>query len=390
MQGRSVVEDFLYSYPVQSEHLQVVAIGKAAESMLQGSWETCGNSIERGILITKHQHLSRPPLFDDRIQCLEAAHPFADQTSLDAGQALLAFLEQLPPGASVLFLISGGASSLVEVLATGFSATDLNRLNSWLLAQGWPIDVMNRIRKSVSCIKGGRLCHYLNNHPVRQLLISDVPGDDPSVIGSGLLVADSGKGYLPELPSWVRVMQQDVPPAPVPTDACFRDIETVIIADNARARTVAAHAAVALGYPVQCNEVVEGDVLELSDMICQRLLKGEKGIYIWGGEATITLPVNPGQGGRCQALALSVAKKIQGHNDIVLLAAGTDGTDGPGDVAGALIDGQTIARGEIAGLDVKTCLRNADSGRFLEASGDLLDTGPTGTNVMDLIVALKY
>jgi hydroxypyruvate reductase len=183
-----------------------------------------------------------------------------------------------------------------------------------------------------------------------------------------------------------------MPPAPAPDDVCFQKVTREIVAtlDNAKSATV--DAAKKLGYEAVIESAfVSGDAVETGTRLANKLLQFEPGtVHVWGGETTVTLPESPGRGGRNQSMALAAALMLQGHAGLWLLAAGTDGTDGPTDDAGALVDGGTIARGEQAGRDAKQSLARADAGNFLEASGDLLQTGPTGTNVMDIMLGLKH
>lgn len=368
--------------------LHVVAIGKAAEAMALGAQQALGPRLQRGLLITRHGYLARP--FDHRWQTLEAGHPLPDHDSLRAGQALLAFLRDTPAQGELLFLISGGTSALVEVLPEGITAATLQHINQWLLASGLDIAAMNRVRKGLSALKAGRLAAQLRGRPTRQLLLSDVPGSDPRVIGSGLLVAhqpeDIATAHLP-LPPWLRAALAEAPPLADTSE--FDRVETTLLADNATARRAAQQAAVALGLTVVMHDAdFQGDAVGCGAQFARQLLAGEAALHIWGGEATVVLPPQPGRGGRCQQLALAAACELAG-SDALLLAVGTDGSDGPGEEAGALVDGETALRGEGEGFDATHALRRADAGSFLEASGDLLQTGPTGSNVMDLVLGLQ-
>jgi glycerate 2-kinase len=389
--GRRCVENFLLQHALPMAKMRVIAIGKAAASMLQGVLTGHAHQVAAGLIITKAGHTEVLKAGTIPIVQLESAHPYPDQRSIEAGRQLLQFIEQTPADCGLLFLISGGTSSLVEVLPAGVTVEQLQQLNRWLLAQGWPIDIMNRIRKSVSLIKAGRLARYVAAHPVMQLVISDVPGDDLSVIGSGLLVPDSHATDLPaDMPDWLVHMQAHVPPAPTQAEPCFANIQSDIIASNTLLRAEMARQAEAMGYALRCNEVLCGDAASQGVTIAQTLLDGPAGLYLWGGETVVTLPAQAGEGGRCQHLALAAAQVLAGHDNIAVLGVGTDGNDGPGDVAGALIDGQTLQRARDAGaLPAEVALRQADAGRFLAASGDLVDTGPTGTNVMDIVIGLK-
>lgn len=389
--GQQCVANFLSRHALPAPKVRVIAIGKAAASMLQGVLAGHARQVEAGLVITKAGHTERFDAELTSITQFESAHPYPDQRSIEAGRLLLDFIEQAPRDTGLLFLISGGASSLVEVLPDAGDVAQLQKLNHWLLAQGWPIDQMNQVRKSVSLIKAGRLARWIGGHAVMQLVISDVPGNDLSVIGSGLLAADTHVGSLPDaLPDWIVQMQAQVPAAPAANEACFARIESHIIASNHLLRAEVTRLAGAMGYTVRCNQFVDGDAARQGLALARMLIEGAAGIYIWGGETVVPLPPQPGQGGRCQHLALAAAQILAGHDNMTLLAVGSDGTDGPGEVAGALVDGHTLERGRDAGaLTAAEALQRADAGRFLAASGDLVDTGPTGTNVMDLIIGLK-
>lgn len=388
VQGQLRVAEFLRTTPL-SESVWMIAIGKAAAAMAAGACDALGERIVRGLIVTKTGHgdagLQRRPGF----QCLEAGHPQPDARSLAAGATLLDFITAAPADAHFLFLISGGASSLVEVLPAGITLDDLQRANAWLLGSGLDIAALNTVRKALSAIKGGRLLTHLAGRPVRALLISDVRGDDPAVIGSGLLVADAGVTRVDELPlpPWLQAMCRQAPA--LGGDVPAR-VDVQVIARLEDAKRAAAQEATTLGYSVHIHdEFIDGSASAAGQRLAQSLLHADRGVHIWGGETTVLLPPQPGRGGRNQSLALAAGLALQGRDDVVLLSLGSDGSDGPTEDAGALVDGGTIARGELAGLDARQCLAQADAGSFLEESGDLVYTGPTGTNVMDLMVGLK-
>lgn len=342
------------------EPCHVVAIGKAADAMLQGAQRYLRDNLQTALLITKYGHVGEESLAgqaptQERVQVIESAHPVPDGSSLQAGQALITYLQNLPENAPVLFLISGGASSLVEVLAEGWTLEKLQETTQELLANGSPISEINAMRRSLSQIKGGKLWNYLGERPVTCLLISDVPGDDPAVIGSGLLF-----------------------PAP------REDFDWQIIASNRQALEAMAKEGVTI-----MPDFLEGNAEAVAHLCIEHLRNSAPGIYLWGAETTVQLPPYPGQGGRNQHLALAAALQLRPDDNIFLLAAGTDGTDGVTADAGALVDNGTIQRGKYENLDPVACLQAADAGTFLDASGDLIHTGPTGTNVMDVIIGLK-
>ena len=384
--GRRCVARSLGRAEGLTEDISVIAIGKAAAAMLLGARDALGARARRALVVTKHGHALA---LDETVEIIEAGHPSPDRSSLYAGTRLLAFLAETPPDHGLLFLISGGTSALVEVLPEGVGLADLTAVNEWLLGSGLDIATVNRVRKAVSCIKGGRLLPHLGDRPTLNLMISDVPQNDPAVIGSGLLVAEPQPGNLQaELPSWLEALIGHAPPAP--GQAYRARIRHRIVADNRRALEAGAAAARARGLSVHLHEgPLTGDAAECGRELAGSLRDGPAGLHVWGGETTLRLPAEVGRGGRNQHLGLAAAEVLAGTSRIWLLAGATDGSDGPTQDAGALVDGGTVGRGQTEGLDVGASLRRADAGRFLEASGDLLQTGPTGTNVMDVVLGLK-
>lgn len=367
----------------------LIAIGKAAAAMTHGALDVLGQAIVSGLVVTKHGYVGAASRCDSRLRVITAGHPVPDADSLRAGACLLEFIRDAPSQATFLVLISGGASALVEVLPEGIGLADLARVNEWLHASGHAIDAVNRVRKQLSCIKGGRLAAHLNGRRAVQLLISDVPGDRVGDVGSGLLVPDADPAAMPPLPSWLAGLLTRRP-APVPPPAIFRAIETRVIATARDAREAAAAAAQRLGYAATCyDDLICGEAAAQAISLARVLATCARGVHIWSGETTVTLPSRPGRGGRNQHLALAIAIQIAGADDVTVLTGATDGSDGPGSDAGAIVDGNTVQRGAQAGKDARACLRNADAGGFLAASDDLFQTGPTGTNVMDLLIALR-
>jgi len=387
VEGRHCVRESLKD---SEQSVSLIALGKAAQSMAEGALDALGDRVLDGLVVSKAGHLDEARLNAAGLTCLEGAHPVPDERSLRAGQALVEFIQSRPKDRHLLFLISGGTSGLVELLHEGIDLPMLQRVNQWLLGGGLPIDAMNRVRKALSRIKGGGLIPFLQGRPAQVLLISDVPGDDPGIVGSGLLVADGSAADSLEdlrLPDWLRAML----PAAAGVPAAAENVQVRIVASLAEAREAAAEKGRELGYPVSLNRAhLGGDVNVVGQRLAYELGDAWPGLYIWGGEPTVRLPEHPGQGGRNQHLALLVASQIAGRRDVCFLSAGTDGGDGPGEDAGALVDGGTVSRGSrMLGISPQVCLEKADSGRFLAASGDLIQTGPTGTNVMDLMIGLK-
>lgn len=384
--GETVTRRYLHQRNWQAgTPVAVLACGKAAVAMARGARAVLGPRIERGLLVTKHGYgeAGLPPPW----QCLEAGHPLPDESSLQAGQRLLDFVAQLPPAMPLLTLISGGSSALLEYLPPGVSLADLQRVNAWLLGSGRDIADMNRVRKALSCLKGGRLLNYLGERPVLNLMISDVRGDDPAVIGSGLLTPHQ-EAPPANSPDWLAALlahSNDCPPALTASPT----VEQQVVASNQEACEAVAGAARARDLPVTIQPPIYGPVAEATSQLAGFLRSAAPGIYVGGGEPTLALPPQPGRGGRNQHLALSLAAALAGEPGIHVLCGATDGSDGPGNDAGAVIDGTTVQQAPDYPGDAGQALARADSGAFLAEAGALISTGPTGTNVMDLVIAIK-
>ena len=333
----------------------IIAVGKAAAGMCAGALEVFPGCA--ALIVTKYGHADDGITARRGVEVIESAHPIPDDNSLGAGRALLERMRAMPAGSRLLLLVSGGASALAEALPEGMSLDDLQAITDEMIAGGKTIAEINARRKQTSLIKDGKLIEAFRGAAIRVYAISDVEGDGIEVIGSGL--GDCRRA-----------------------GACA---ESKIIASNTLARARAAACAADLGLEVRLDEeTLYGDVFELAPRIGEQLRRAEPGVYIWGGEPTVILPPNPGRGGRNQSLALALAEYIDGRDDIGLLVAGTDGTDGPTDAAGGLVDGDTWGDAE----EARTALARADAGPYLERRGALFVTGPTNTNVMDLVIAI--
>ncbi len=381
VKGSVVVNKAFQKEFFSGANFHVVAIGKAADSMLQGVPE---NKIISALLISKHNHISGRFKHASNIQCIESDHPIPKQSSLKAGKALIRYLEKLPTKEPCLFLISGGTSSLVEVVENGWSLSELAALTDYLLANAYSINEINAVRRRVSKIKGGGLCAYLGEREISCLMISDVPNNDPADIGSGLLFGERKQSLLPKLPKpWGEKI-------PLATQGlASHAFDWRIIASLDIAKKAAGKHAKALGYAVQIvPNFLEGDASWVAKTCIKTLKNGPDSLFIWGGETTIKLPNDAGKGGRNQHLALAASIIIQGRQEIVLLAAGTDGSDGVTEATGALVDNQTIKKGEKLGLAANDYLRRADSYHYFDQTDELIFTGATGTNVMDLLIGI--
>lgn len=331
---------------------QIIAVGKAATAMASAAHQVFSDAPL--LIVTKYDHADGAP---DAAEVIEAAHPVLDENSLRAGRRILETVGQMPSRSHLLMLVSGGASALAEAPVEGMDLAAMKARATDMLGSGADIHAMNAVRKTLSAIKGDKLLATFAGARVTTLAISDVEGDALSVIGSGI---------------------GDAPPAP------SFDFHPRIVASNAISREALCAAANLQGVTVRSNlETLYADINDLAPKIGEALKNGAPGLHLWGGEPTVVLPPNPGRGGRNQALALLIAREIVGSEGICVLVAGTDGTDGPTDAAGAIVDGQTWHASAQDALD------RADAGTWLGAQGALLKTGPTGTNVMDLVVALK-
>lgn len=376
--GCIAVEKKLSHKPIEG-NVVVLSVGKAAASMMQGAQNHLGDQILSALMITKEGYS------DSRItcSCIESGHPIPNEKSLQAGVKLLEFIENIPKDVTFLALISGGASALVESLPQTIKLTDLQKINRWLLSSGLEIDAMNNIRQSISLIKAGKVLSYLPINKMTQLLISDVKNDDISIIGSGLFVANENSEQKYDAPDWISShFLKRKPAAKVLVDS------HIVASNEIACQAIIKHAKIA-GYPVKYHgQSLYGDVFELAKLITKKLLNAKSGIHIWGGEPTIVLPEKVGRGGRNQSLALALACILENEKGITILVGATDGNDGSTDDAGAIIDGFTLQRGKNIG-SAKDYLNVADAGTYLAEAGDLLSTGPTGTNVMDMVIALK-
>ncbi len=386
--GEQVVRKALREDGIEDiDHL--IAVGKAASAMCQGADEFL-SAQSRGLLITKYNHIHEPERLSKNIQVIESAHPVPDQNSLVAGRKLLFFVESIPETASLVMLVSGGASALAELLPANMELDELRRVTQKLIADGYDIARINHFRCRLSQIKGGKLLRNFRGRRVLTYAISDVPNDDIRVIGSGIGSNQPMPGGNLHIPQSIREIfdkagQTRRSSAPAPGF----DYRGQVIADNSLARNAVAERAAQQGYRVIVNQDLNRnhssqEIGQTAKIMSDQLLSPERpGIYIWGGEPTIHLPEPCGYGGRNQHLALLLARAISGTNHVTVIVAGTDGTDGATPYAGAIVDGGTWSP------DAQQALENADSGTFLRQRGALFHCGPTGANVMDLIVAIK-
>ena len=398
----------------------VIAIGKASSAMALAAVKTLnawGSEIAGGIVVSQSAERAPHPA----IVCVTGDHPAPGRNSLAAASRLEEVVARVGGTDEAWVLLSGGATSLIAAPDGPVRPEELTQLFDLLLGSGLDIDAMNLIRKRFTRWGAGRLALALAPARVRNFIISDVIGDKISVIGSGPCVPDQSNaeyvhGLLTSARLWDRLplmirrrlLAAETDPSletPKPGDAAFRKVERRIIASNRMALDAIAARARALGMePRLVSDALSGEASAAGDALattslsyCQTdvsSLSGRSGLpcLIWGGETTVTLgETTGGRGGRCQELTLAAARTLAAQragSRVTLLAAGTDGRDGPTDAAGAIVDGTTWESIQRAGRDPARDLGAHDAYAALDAAGALLRTGLTGTNVMDVVVAV--
>ena len=377
----------------------ILAMGKAAAAMTNGAISVLGSRVSGGLAVAPVEALDRIP---QPIVALAGEHPLPGPASLAAGTALVSAAQQAATHDLVLCLISGGASSLAVSPLDGVGIADLHGVTGALLRSGAPIAEINTVRKHLDGLRGGRLATLLAPARVLGLLVSDVPDDRLDVIASGPLVADPTTwddvrdvlvrhGIWESSPDAIRdAVRERRAETPKPGDARLANIEIEIVASAATALAAAADAARALGYTVDLDfRHVSGEARNLGAGLARAVLAavGSSCAVLRAGETTVTVR-GSGRGGRNQEVALGAAEGLAGSNALVA-ALGTDGIDGPTNAAGAVATGSTLERSRVANLDLHSALERNDAYRFFDALSDLIRTGPTGTNVMDLYLALR-
>jgi hydroxypyruvate reductase len=379
----------------------VVGAGKASGAMAKAVEDHWQGPLE-GLVVTRYGH--RLPT--SRIEVVEASHPVPDAAGRDAAMRILKMVQGLSPDDLVLCLISGGGSALLALPAEGVSLADKQAVNKALLKSGATIGEINAVRKHLSAIKGGRLALAAAPARVVSLLISDVPGDDPSVIASGPTVPDAStyadalaileKHAIAAPASVLARLKSEAEETPKPGDPRLAKVETIMIATPQASLEAAASVARKAGVtPVILGNAIEGESRDVA-LIHAGIARQCAGysqpaappcVLISGGETTITLKGN-GKGGRNTEFLLALAIALDGDPRIYAVAGDTDGVDGSEDNAGALIYPDTLARAEAAGLNAKAMLADNDPWTFFNGIGDLLVTGPTLTNVNDFRAVL--
>ena len=390
------------------QRILVGGAGKASAAMAANLEKILGPRITDGCINVKYGHGERLRFI--RIQ--EAGHPLPDEKGLQGSKEILNLLSQATERDLVIFLISGGGSALMPYPVPGISLEEKQQVTQLLLRCGATIQEVNAIRKHLSLLKGGGLAKRVFPATLITLILSDVIGDPLDAIASGPTVPDPTTfadcaAILDRYALW-----EKIPPSVAehfqeglkgrreetlkPGDPIFQKVTNLVVGNNFQSVKAAQEKARSLGYrPLILSSLVEGETREVAKVHAaiakEVLLSGNPlptpACILSGGETTVTL-VGNGKGGRNQEFVLAAAIEIAGWKDIVILSAGTDGTDGPTDAAGAIADGETLARAEEMGMKARDYLRENNSYPFFEKLQDLLLTGPTGTNVMDLRIML--
>ena len=386
-------------------HIYVLAAGKAAASMSRGVEKVLGDKITNGHVVTKYGH----GMNLNYLTLTEAGHPIPDAEGVKGTQKIVNIARKATEDDLVICLISGGASALMTDFPEGVTLDDLKRTNELLTKCGANITEINTVRKHLSKIKGGQLARILFPATTVCLILSDVVGDRLDVIASGPTVGDSSSfadaltiidkySLQNRLPSSVlhyllEGADGSIADTPKPDNPVFQNVHNYIIGSNGIALESSAKKAVELGFETHTvTDSIQEDVTETANFILKTIDNqkptGNKPVcLLFGGEPTVKVS-GKGLGGRNQHLALYLATKICCKKNITILCAGTDGTDGPTDAAGAVVDYETATKAVEKGIDPNHYLSNCDSYRFFQQVGGHIITGNTGTNVMDIIVAI--
>ncbi len=392
----------------EADRIVVVGAGKAGVPMSRAVEAVLGDRIYAGDVVVPHGQAADL----ETIQIHEAGHPLPDHSGVEAGHAVIDALAGVDDKTLVICLISGGGSALLVCPAEGVTLEDLQATNQALLACGATIVEINTLRKHLSAVKGGQLARAAAPARVLTLILSDVVGDPLDAIASGPTVADTTSfedclaivdryrlGDLLPLTVLRRLRDGaggDVVETPKPGDRLFDRVTNVVVANNDSAVRAASRKADELGYPsLVLSTVIEGetrDVARVHAAIAREVRASGRPCeppccLISGGETTVTLR-GDGRGGRNQEFVLAAALDIAGAEGITVCSVGTDGIDGTTDAAGAVADGRTAERSVAAGLDPHASLENNDSHAVFTTLDDLVVTGPTDTNVMDLRLVL--
>ena len=380
----------------------VLGCGKAGAAMACAVEAVLGDRIAEGFVVVKDGYTLPTRV----VELAEAGHPVPDRRGQAAAQRMLSLARSAGPRDLVIFVISGGGSALLPAPAPPLTLEDKQDVTRRLLAAGADIGELNAVRKHLSLLKGGQLARAAAPARVLTLLLSDVIGDPLDVIASGPTAPDpttfadaldvlKRRGVLDRVAASIvdrlrAGARGEIAETPKADESLFTKVTHVVVGNNRLVVDAAARAADRLGCaPRIATAALEGEAREAArTFVAQARSLPPRGCLIAGGETTVTVR-GGGRGGRCQEFALAAALSLQPDDELTVLAAGTDGNDGPTDAAGAVVDAGTPERGRAAGHDPDRALADNDSHTFLSAAGDVIVTGPTNTNLLDLYVAVR-
>jgi glycerate 2-kinase len=390
--------------------LFVVGAGKAGAPMVRAVEAVLGDRISAGLVNVKRGHVEPTRI----VQLQEAGHPIPDEAGVEGTRRIVELAQAAGPDDLVICLISGGGSALLQLPSEGISLADTQQLTQALLRAGATINELNTVRKHLSQVTGGGLARLAQPARVLSLILSDVVGNPLDVIASGPTVPDSSTfaeaiaileryAVWADLPDSIRERLEagrrgQLAETPKPGDPLFQNVHNVVVASNERAAQAALRVAQAQGFrALLLSTYVEGEAREIGKVFAALAREVSASgqplprpcCLVAGGETTVTVR-GQGSGGRNQELALGAALKLAGLPDVLVVALATDGNDGPTDAAGAVADGTTLERAKALGLDPHAALAENDTYRFFDRLGDLLLTGPTNTNVNDLVFVFAF
>jgi hydroxypyruvate reductase len=389
--GRAV-QEYLSEHPLPpARRVFVLGLGKAAMAMTRAVFET--TSATAALVIPKHAEQTGL----EPATVIVGGHPVPNSRSLQAGEAALRFVTELEQDDLLICLISGGGSALMVSPHPGLTLDDMQSLTRQLLACGARIDEINTLRRHLDRVKGGGIAQAASPAQVLSLILSDVVGNSLEAIASGPTASDPTSrgdalgvlekyGLTETVPAAILQTLEDAPETPKPGDSLFARVENVIVGSNALAAQSALRQAKAEGFhPEFLGDSWQGEAREVAGTLCERLKMEKKRPFclVAGGETTVKLH-GKGHGGRNQELALAAVKELAGLDNVMLITLATDGEDGPTDAAGAVVTGETEQRARALGLAPDAFLKRNDSYHFFAPLGDLLQPGPSGTNVNDL------
>ena len=380
----------------------LLGAGKASGAMAAAAEDVLGERVAGGFVVVKDGYGARLRHAD----ITEAGHPVPDSRGLAASGRLLELARAAGEGDLIVFLVSGGGSALTPAPAPPITLAEKQELTRLLLVSGATIGELNAVRKHLSLFKGGQLARAARPARVLTLALSDVIGDHLDVIASGPTAPDpttfadalevlERRGLSGRVPASIARRLQagragEIQETPKPGDPLFERVENIVIGNNALVTDAAVAAAKRLGFRADlATRELQGEARDVArEFVARARRLTPPACLIAGGETTVTVR-GQGKGGRCQEFALAAALELGPTDHITILAAGTDGTDGPTDATGAIVDGGSVERGAAAGADVRRALADNDAYAFLRASRDLIVSGPTRTNLLDLYLALS-